>query len=128
MILLRSAVSKSIFLAAVGFASGLVNGLLGAGGGIISVFALGYVMRDSKCDRRDAFANTLCIMLPLSVVSAAGYALNGVTPDARLNILALPAIAGGLAGGLLLDRIDSRWLKLIFSAVVIWSGISMLIR
>lgn len=124
---MRSGVSKSIFLGAAGFASGLVNGLLGAGGGIISVFALSYVLRRQKCDGRDAFATTLCIMLPLSVLSAVLYAANGAVPGVRLNFLALPAVAGGLVGGFFLDRINARLLRLIFAAVVIWSGITMIL-
>lgn len=125
MIRLRSAISKSVFLAVAGLVSGLVNGLLGAGGGVISVFALGKILADRHGDARDAFANTLCVMLPLSLVSAAAYSAHGALPEPKLNLLALPAIAGGLLGGLLLDKINSRWLKLVFSAVVIWSGVSM---
>ncbi len=124
---MRSTVSKFLFFAGAGLISGILNGLLGAGGGIIAVFALSRVLSEQKGDSRDAFANTLCITLPLSLVSAYLYSANGALPQDKLNLLVLPAIAGGLAGGLLLDKIDSRWLKLIFSAIVIWSGISMVL-
>lgn len=128
VILMRNTGFKSAFLAVAGFLSGLVNGLLGAGGGIISVFALSYILKEQKCDRRDAFANTLCIMLPISLISAVGYANYINVPDEKLNSLILPAIAGGLFGGLMLDRIKGRWVRIIFSAIVLWSGFTMLIR
>lgn len=124
--MLKSRKVKLIFLAGAGFFAGLVNGLLGAGGGIICVFALGFLLREREDGRREAFINTLALMLPLTAVSAAGYAIGGTPPDHRLSMLVLPAIAGGFIGGILLEKIDAIWLRLIFALLVIWSGISML--
>lgn len=118
--------AKIIFLAASGLAAGFINGLLGAGGGIICVFALGYLLREREDGGREAFVNTLALMLPLTAISTVGYALAGVLPDERLGRLALPALAGGFVGGVLLERLDTKWLRLIFALLVIWSGISML--
>mgnify|MGYP002682811667 CR=1 FL=1 len=118
--------AKSILLATAGLVSGLVNGLLGAGGGIIAVYALDGLLGGQLKDRRDAFSNALAVMLPLSVVSAAEYSLRGAGPGEKLGILVIPAVLGGLLGGILLYRIKARWLRLLFSAVVVWSGVSML--
>lgn len=109
-----------------GFGAGLVNGLLGAGGGIIAVWGLGRMLRGRGASGRDVFANALAVMLPLSVVSVLGYGSGGTVDYRELGTLVLPAIAGGLCGALVLDRIRVDWLKLIFSAVVVYSGLNML--
>ena len=109
-----------------GLATGLVNGLLGAGGGIVTVFVLVKVLGPALTDRRDVFANALAIILPLSVISVISYTVGGSMPSGELNLLVLPAILGGLLGGILLDRIDPLWIQLIFSAIVLYSGVAML--
>jgi uncharacterized membrane protein YfcA len=109
-----------------GLATGLVNGLLGAGGGIVAVFVLVKVLGPALTDRRDVFANALAIILPLSVISVISYTIGGSMPSGELNLLVLPAVIGGLLGGILLDRIDPLWIQLIFSAIVLYSGIAML--
>ena len=109
-----------------GLATGLVNGLLGAGGGIVAVFVLVKVLGPALSDRRDVFANALAIILPLSVISVISYAFGGSMPSGELNLLVLPAVLGGILGGILLDRIDPLWIQLIFSAIVLYSGIAML--
>ncbi len=118
--------TQGMLLAAAGFVAGLVNGLLGAGGGIIVVFALSRLLGRQLDDGRDAFSNALAVMLPLSVVSAVGYALRGVVPEEKLGVLVIPAVLGGLLGGILLYSIEARWVRVLFSAIVVWSGISML--
>lgn len=117
--------AKCILLAAVGLASGFVNGLLGAGGGIIAVYTLSRLLGRQLDDSRDAFSNALAVMLPLSAISAAGYALRGALPD-TIGVLVIPAVLGGLLGGALLYRTKARWLRVLFSVMVVWSGVSML--
>lgn len=109
-----------------GLATGLVNGLLGAGGGIVAVFVLTKVLGDALTDRRDVFANAIAIILPLSLISVISYALGGSMPRGELDLLVVPAVLGGLLGGILLDRIDPLVIQLIFSAIVLYSGITML--
>lgn len=109
-----------------GLATGLVNGLLGAGGGIVAVFVLVKALGPALTDRRDVFANAIAIILPLSTVSVISYAFSGAIPTAELGTMVLPAVLGGLLGGILLDRIDPLWIQLIFSAIVLYSGIAMM--
>ena len=110
----------------IGFFAGVLNGLLGAGGGIILVRGAGKVLpRDSR-DGRDIFANALCVMLPISAVSAIAYVLQGSVGGIDFTPFVLPALIGGVGGGMLLSVIDTRLLRLIFSALVVWSGFSMI--
>lgn len=109
-----------------GLITGLINGLLGAGGGIVAVFVLTKVLGSALTDRRDVFANAIAIILPLSLISVISYAIGGSMPRGELNLLVVPAVLGGLLGGILLDRIDPLIVQLIFSAIVLYSGITML--
>ena len=110
----------------LGFWSGLIKGLLGAGGGILLVRGAVRVLPREYRDGRDVFANALCVMLPLSAVSAIAYVLRGSVHGLDFAPFMLPALIGGVGGGLLLAVIDTRLLRLIFSALVVWSGITMI--
>ena len=117
---------KSIGALMTGFLAGLLNGLLGAGGGIILVRGAHRFLPREYRDSRDVFANALCVMLPLSAVSAIAYVLRGSVHGLEFAPFVLPALIGGVGGGLLLAVIDARLLRLIFSALVVWSGITMI--
>ena len=111
----------------IGFFAGLINGLLGAGGGILLVRGADRILPREYRDGRDVFANALCVMLPLSAVSAVAYVLRGSVHGLDFAPFILPALIGGIGGGLLLAVIDTRLLRLVFSALVVWSGITMII-
>jgi uncharacterized membrane protein YfcA len=114
------------FLAISALVAGLINGLLGAGGGIVVVWALSRALSTCLTDKRDAFANALVIMLPISAISAAIYGMRGAIDSRELDILILPAIAGGLIGALALDKINVTWLRLLFAVIIVYSGLTMI--
>ena len=116
-----------------GLAAGLINGLLGAGGGIIVVFLLGNILggatrQGSSVDSRDLFANALAAMLPVTVISLISYAFQGTVTLQNAEILIVPSIIGGIGGALLLDRLKVETAKRIFTLIMIVSGIIMLVR
>ena len=51
----------------LGVSAGFVNGLLGAGGGILVVLALKKILKKKGADEKDIFANSLAVMLPVSI-------------------------------------------------------------
>ena len=67
-------------------------------------------------------------MLPVSAISAISYARLGVWDGEGAARFILPALAGGTAGAMLLDRLHAQLLRLIFSAVAAYSGIMMLVK
>ena len=97
---------KKWFIPLAGFLAGGINGLLGAGGGIIVVFALTYALKGKEADAREVFANALCVMLPVSAVSCIIYAVKGNIITEGFGIYVIPAIIGGAAGAILLDNKD----------------------
>lgn len=123
---------KIPLLAAGGLLAGFINGLLGAGGGIIAVFLLGKIPATSDSltpmDKKDALANALATMLPATAVSAFRYVRQGALPLNGTAVLIIPAVLGGVLGAILLDRIRAETARKIFSLIVIYSGIAMLLR
>jgi uncharacterized membrane protein YfcA len=111
-----------------GVLSGFVNGLLGAGGGILLVLALKKILKKENVDEKEVFANSLAVMLPVSVFSAFLYALRGNVSFTGFDAFVLPAILGGIFGALLLGRLTAKTVRALFGALVIVSGIIMIIR
>ena len=120
--------TKLAALLACGLAAGIINGLLGTGGGIILVFAISYFCKGTLPDRRDVCANALVVTLALTLLSTLLYIRGGNAPPADLSRFVLPAAAGGLAGGLMLGNITPRLLGKLFAVLLIVSGIFMLFR
>ena len=119
-----------------GFSAGLLNGLLGAAGGILLVAVLpalplhASLLPDGLLDRwekRDVLATALSVMLPVSAFSLLLYGLDGhlPAPPVLLSIL-LPAVLGGWLGARLLGRLSDRFIRKLFSAVVVVAGARML--
>jgi len=131
MVLQASPKAKRNMLAllAAGIAAGFLNGLLGAGGGIILIYALSAMNRDTTPEGvRDNFAATVACVIPMTALSALLYTANGTVQAGTFSSLLIPAAAGGAAGAFLLDKINTKLLKKIFAALVVFAGIRMLTR
>ena len=111
-----------------GIAAGFVNGLLGAGGGIIVIYVLTRLYGEDIMKKNAVFGNALCVMLPISVLTCALYASRGSMRPEGVGVFAIPALLGGLLGGVLLGKLDTAFLKKSFAGLVIISGIIMMVR
>ena len=104
----------------IGGAAGLVNGLFGTGGGMLVVpLLIGWL----KLPARTAFATSLAIILPLSVVSLGFKLWQTGAPEP----FAAPYIVGGIAGGMLAGRVfqklPTKWLHRLFGGLILYGGI-----
>lgn len=103
---------------------GVVNGLLGAGGGMLAV----PLLKKSGLEQKEAHATSIAVILPLSVISAATYLLKGsVTLSDSIPYL-LPGAIGAVIGAVLLGKISDKWLRRVFGVFMIWAGIRLLMR
>ena len=106
-----------------GALAGALNGLLGAGGGVVLVpLLLGFVGLEEK----RAFATSVFIILPISAVTAAVYFAHG-----RIDFqLAAPYLLGGLIGGIIagkkFKKMPALWLRRLFGAILILGGLKSL--
>ena len=129
----KGTLKKLAALAIGGLGAGFCNGLLGAGGGIVAVIALRAALPKDEESRRSLYANALCIMLPLSLLTLVSYVFGGelgaelrLGDNAYLPIV-LGAMAGGAAGGFLLGKLRSDFTDKLFAALTVLSGILMLV-
>lgn len=114
---------RLLIYSAAGVIAGIINGLLGTGGGIILIYTLTLM----KADPKDAFANTVAAILPMSAVSAVGYIQRGILPLEKILIYIIPAVCGGLLGAYLLDKLKIQWIKKAFALLVIYAGVRFII-
>ena len=115
---------ENVLLIIGGLASGYVNGLLGTGGGIVLIFLLGRVLRNT-C-KKDIFATTLTVTLVLSVVSAVIYMKKGaISLSAETVKYAVSAVIGGFIGAYLLEKLKVGFVKKLFGVLVIIAGVNM---
>ena len=112
--------------AGAGALAGFVNGLLGTGGGIVLVFALGRLLSDrGEGDEKDVFTLTLTVTAVLSLVSLIGYG-GGGSLDLREGLkYGVGAVPGGLFGAYLLNRLDTEAVKTVFAFVTVFAGLRM---
>ena len=103
-----------------GALAGIANGFFGAGGGLILVPLL---PRWIRLEEKHAFATSVVVIFPMSIVAAIIYMLRG-----SIDLMAsLPYLIGGLAGGicsaLLFKKVPAKFLKKAFSLLMIYGGI-----
>lgn len=129
-IALRSEAKKrSMLFALAGILSGIVNGLLGTGGGILTVLFLSKIYaKDSSYSTKDIFAITLCSSVIMSMASLLFYLSIGCFSVSDSALYMLAAVPGGVLGAILLEKLSSKTMKLIFALLVVWAGISMMIK
>jgi len=114
---------STVKCALAGAAAGAVNGLLGAGGGMLLVPLLSLWC---GVDDKRSFATAVAVILPLCLVSAGVFAVKNTLP---LGV-AWPYLAGGLLGGalggLLFKKVPARLLHRLLGAFILWGGIRLL--
>ena len=116
--------NQTMWYALAGAAAGVVNGFFGGGGGQVLVPLLA-----GRCglDQRKAFATSVAVIAPLCALSAVIYWFRGQLDWA----LALPYLAGGLAGGFVGGRVFKKlsmvWLRRGFALLILYGGVRALL-
>lgn len=108
-----------------GAVAGLVNGLLGAGGGMLLVPLL---TRWCGLEDKKAFATAISIILPLCVVSVTIYALKERLPLSDAWPYLAGGVVGGLLGGLLFKKMSANVLHKLLGGFILWGGIRLLLQ
>lgn len=109
----------------VGFVSGLISGLFTAGGGLIIVPALLYTL---KLEPKKARATSIFCILPMVCITAIFYGQNNFI-NWNIGIkCAIGGIIGGMVGSKLLNRFSDKYLKIAFTAFLVYAGVNMILK
>ncbi|HIU34991.1 MAG TPA: sulfite exporter TauE/SafE family protein [Candidatus Fimenecus excrementigallinarum] len=113
---------QTVLLALAGGAVGLVNVLIGAGGGILAV----PVLKRTGLDQKQAQANAVAVILPLTALSFIIYAKSEYVNLAG-SLWILPAAAvGALLGTLVFRKLSGKAMRRIFGLFMVWAGVRLL--
>ncbi len=112
-----------IGIALAGLGAGAVNGLFGAGGGMVLVPLLTLLtdMEDTAI-----FPSSISIILPICLVSLTVTAIQGEVAFRQSLPYLLGSAAGGLAAGLWGKKIPVKWLHRGLGILILWGGIRYL--
>ena len=106
-----------------GLGAGAINGLFGAGGGMVLVPLLCLL---TSLEDDAVFGASIAVILPICIVSLITTAMTGRIPFRE----SIPYLAGSAAGGLLAghfgNKIPALWLHRGLGIFIIWGGIRYL--
>ncbi len=103
---------------------GTLNGMFGAGGGIVAV----PMLRRCGIDDKRAHASSIAVILPISVVSLTTYLLKGRLQFSDGLPYILPGILGAVLGTYILSKIPKKWLHRVFGGLIIYAGIRLILK
>ena len=113
---------RKIWLCIAGGVAGIVNGLFGAGGGMVLVPMLGERAGISEEER---FPSSVAIIAPICIISLLFSGKWQVSFWAILPYL-LGGALGGVFAGIWGKKIPSLWLHRILGGLILWGGIRYL--
>lgn len=107
----------------IGFFTGILNGLFGAGGGSVVVPAMEKFL---DIDEKKSHSTAIAIILMMSLVSSATYIYKGFFNLRLWFLVSIGGIVGGFLGAKLLSKIPKKWLKILFGGVIIGTAFKMI--
>lgn len=120
----KSAKKRRFFIAIAGVFIGIVNGIFGAGGGMLAVPALNFIC---GFDDKHSHATAIAVILPLCLVSTIVYALRSSFEWSVVAPTVIGVIIGGIVGALLLKKLSNDVISFLFYGLMLFAGIKMII-
>lgn len=103
----------------IGLAAGFVNGLFGAGGGILIVLILTFLL---KTEKKKAHATAVMAVLVYSVSSILIYGLKGNVDIKSAVVSGISGAVGGAIGAILLKKIPNKYVSKAFGILMLVSS------
>ena len=107
-----------------GLAAGFVNGFFGAGGGMVLVPLLIWLV---GLEEKLAFSSSISIILPLCIVSLVIYGRHDMLPLSDALPYLLGGAGGGVLAGLWFQKVPAKWLHLALGVLILLGGVRLLI-
>lgn len=109
---------------AAGFAVGIINTMLGAGGGMLVVPTL----KAEGLSQKEAQATAIAVILPLTIASAAIYLFKNQVGISDSFVYIPFGLIGSVAGAALLTKLSGKALNIIFGVFLIYSAVRMFLK
>ena len=106
-----------------GILAGVLNGLLGAGGGMPVVPIL-----QSKLDVQKSHATCVAIILPICIVSIVMYIVSGKVTFGDAAPFLIWGIIGSLIGTVFLSKLKPMIIRKIFAVLMLWAAYRLITR
>ena len=117
-------IKKNLKTSLFGVAVGLVNGVFGAGGGMLAV----PLLKNSGLDQKSAHANAVAVILPITIISAVLYLIKGKVTLGDSFLYIPTGLVGSIIATFALQKFSNKILQKIFAAFMIYAGFRLLTR
>lgn len=114
---------KYMGTALAGLCAGAVNGLFGAGGGMVLVPLLSLL---TNLEDDEIFSSSIAIILPICIVSLTATAITGTVAWADALPYLIGSAAGGVLAGFFGKKIPTVWLHRGLGILIVWGGLRYL--
>ena len=108
---------------AVGFVSGVLSGMFGVGGGVVTTPAVNTLLGGTAIA---AIATPLPVILPSSLVGSYTYAKAGQVSVRATRWAAVPGVAGAVSGALLTEVVNTHLLLVVTSALIAFTAVRVI--
>lgn len=106
-----------------GSCAGAVNGLFGAGGGMVLVPLLTSL---TKLPEDEVFPSSVSIIMPICLISLSVSLRDHTVAWNTVFPYMIGSAAGGILAGLLGRKIPTLWLHRLLGVLILWGGVRYL--
>ena len=110
---------KYMGIALAGLGAGAVNGLFGAGGGMVLVPLLTLL---AAIEEKAVFPSSVSIILPICIVSLTVTAFTGTIAWREAVPWLIGSAIGGVLAGICGKKIPVKWLHRGLGILILWGG------
>ncbi len=107
-----------------GILIGIINVILGAGGGMLTV----PLYKKMGMKQKEAQINAVATILPITIISAVIYILNGTVEFSDTYIYLIPGLLGSFLGTFIIRKTSNKLLTIFFSIFMIWAGVRLFFK
>ena len=116
--------NKKLITALFGVSIGFINGLMGAGGGMLAV----PLLKKYGLSQKESQQNAIAIILPITVISAVMYLYRDYVNLSNSYCYLPTGFLGAIIATFLINKISNKWLKRIFALFMLYAGVRLLLR
>jgi len=115
-------IHKPIVLIFIGFAIGILSGMLGVGGG---VFMVPIMVTYLGISQHSAHATSLAVVIPTAIAASLIYGMNSQVNIHIALYLTIGSVTGAILGAQIMKSLPAHQLKRLFGIMLVLVGIKM---